>query len=117
MTFAQIFDEYLTRNNITNYKMATDTGISDSLIGYWRKGKRKPTLDNILVIANYLHVSIDYLLTGKERLSGEPLSVVEESIIRMYRALDDRDKVDTAEIVQLKYNRLTKSNPQPTWLL
>lgn len=40
----------------------TIKGVSDSLIGYWRKGERIPKADNLIIIANFLEVSTDYLL-------------------------------------------------------
>lgn len=61
MNFSQILDATMKSRNITNYQMSKETGISDSLIGYWRKGERSPKMDNLLTVANFLGVSLDYL--------------------------------------------------------
>lgn len=62
MNFSQKFDIILKERNISNYEMSKRTGISDSLIGYWRKGERVPKADNLIIISNFLEVSVDYLL-------------------------------------------------------
>ena len=61
MNFSQILDSLMKSRNITNYQMSKETGISDSLISYWRKGERSPKMDNLLTVANFLGVSLDYL--------------------------------------------------------
>lgn len=66
MNFAQILDKTMKERNISNYEMSKKTGISDSLIGYWRKGERVPKADNLLNIANFLECSVDYLLGRTE---------------------------------------------------
>ena len=72
MRFSQIFDSLLKEKGISNYEMSRRTGISDSLIGYWRKGERVPKADNLVTIANFLEVSTDYLLgrTDSEVISS-----------------------------------------------
>ena len=55
----RIMDE----RGVTSYRMAKETGISESLFGAWRK---KPTSKiyscNLVLIAQYLGCSVDYLL-------------------------------------------------------
>lgn len=67
MDFAQRLDKIMKERNISNYEMSKKTGISDSLIGYWRKGERTPKADNIINISNFLEVSTDYLLGKSEQ--------------------------------------------------
>lgn len=62
MPFAQVFNNLLNERGLSNYQISKDTGISDSLIGYWRQGKRVPQADNLAKIADYLDCSVDYLL-------------------------------------------------------
>lgn len=70
MNFAQILDKMMKERNISNYEMSKQTGISDSLIGYWRKGERVPKADNLLNIANFLECSVDYLLGRTDEPTG-----------------------------------------------
>ena len=52
----------MDNSKISAYKMSKETGISDRLIGYWRKGEKMPGAENLIIIANYFNTSIDYLL-------------------------------------------------------
>lgn len=61
MSFSQILDATMKSRNITNYQMSKATGVSESLISYWRKGERSPKMDNLLIAADFLGVSLDYL--------------------------------------------------------
>lgn len=69
MEFPDVLNFLLTSKGLTAYRLSKDTGISQRLIGYWKKGEKKPTSDNLQKLANYFKVSIDYLLTGEW---GEP---------------------------------------------
>lgn len=66
MNFAQILTTIMEQKKISAYKMSKETGISDSLIGYWKKGERVPNAENLIILSKYLNVSIDYLLTGSK---------------------------------------------------
>lgn len=93
MPFAQILNNLLTERGLSNYQISKDTGISDSLIGYWRQGKRIPKADNLLQLANYLEVSTDYLLTGTEvPHSSQELSKSERECLDKFNRLLDIDK-------------------------
>ncbi|MDD3185109.1 MAG: helix-turn-helix transcriptional regulator [Anaerostipes sp.] len=62
--FPERLDHYLTKHGISNYKIEKATKISNSLVGYWRKGSKTPTLCNLIKLCDYLDVPIDYL-TGR----------------------------------------------------
>ena len=60
MQLAQILNNLMESKSISAYKMSKDTGISDRLIGYWKKGEKLPSAENLMIISNYFGVSIDY---------------------------------------------------------
>ena len=62
MKFSQILCNLMDSKHISAYKMSKDTGISDRLIGYWKKGEKLPNAENLIIIANYFNTSIDCLL-------------------------------------------------------
>jgi len=66
MKFAQILDKLMNERDISAYKISKETGISDRLIGYWRKGEKLPGAENLLIIADYFEVTVDYLLKGEK---------------------------------------------------
>ena len=48
--------------NITQLKMAMDLNMSQNTISRYENGEREPGLEELVLIADYLDVSIDYLL-------------------------------------------------------
>ena len=62
MNFAQSLTKIMEERKLTSYRVGKDTGISDSLLGYYRSGKNEPSAENLLKLANYFNISTDYLL-------------------------------------------------------
>lgn len=60
------FRQILTNKGITAYRVAKDTEISNVTLSDWKSGKSIPKIDKLIKIADYLGVSINYLLSGKE---------------------------------------------------
>lgn len=57
----------LEERNITAYRIAKDTGISESLFSKWKeKPSSKVSSGNLVLIADYLNCSVDYLLGRTE---------------------------------------------------
>lgn len=92
MIFAQMLTNIMNEKKISAYKMSKETGISDSLIGYWKKGERVPNAENLILISNYLEVTIDYLLTGKCNEPNNILSEDKKRFLSMYELLTDMEK-------------------------
>ncbi|MCL2077628.1 MAG: helix-turn-helix domain-containing protein [Oscillospiraceae bacterium] len=64
--FAEIFVKHIQNKGVTPYRIAKETGISQGLMGHYKLGEKTPTADNLVKIADYLDVSIDYLLGRTE---------------------------------------------------
>lgn len=60
--FKDVFVQILQNQNITAYKLSRDTGITQGMISYWKKGERMPSAENLITLADYLDCSVDYLL-------------------------------------------------------
>lgn len=45
--------EKLCKSDLSNYKIAQDTGFSDVVIGNWRKGKTRPSRANAVALLRY----------------------------------------------------------------
>lgn len=82
--------EIRTKNNVSQIKLAAAIGVSRSTIAMWETGGSQPDNDNLLLLANYFDVSIDFLLGRKEQkkatkipvlgkvVAGIPIDAVEE---------------------------------------
>ncbi len=60
------FVQLLQQNHLTAYKVARDTGISQSTLSDWKTGRATPKADKLFVLARYFGVSVEYFLTDKE---------------------------------------------------
>lgn len=47
---------------ITDYRVACDTGISKSTFTDWKNGRSEPKVDKLQKLADYFGVSIEYFL-------------------------------------------------------
>ncbi len=63
--FAESFEKALREKNVTRYRLCKDTRISPQSADDWFNAKRKPSMENVLKIAEYLDCSVDYLV-GRE---------------------------------------------------
>lgn len=52
--------------NITQLKLALDLNMSQNTISRYETGEREPGLAELVKIADYLNVSVDYLLERTE---------------------------------------------------
>ncbi len=52
--------------NLSQLKVAMDLNISREALSYYESGKRNPDIQMLLALSDYFHVSVDYLIRGKE---------------------------------------------------
>lgn len=58
------------KSGISQAQLAKELNISASAAGMYEQGRRTPNLDVLVMLAQYFGVSLDYLITGSERLSN-----------------------------------------------
>ena len=51
---------------VTDYRVASDTGIPKSTFSDWKSGRSVPKIDKLLKIATYFGVGIEALLEDEE---------------------------------------------------
>lgn len=81
----------ISQRGITKAKLLADTGLNRNSFVNWRKLGTHPKSDDLTKIANYLGVTVDYLL-GRDTPSGLSLSPDEEELVRCYRRLNNDGK-------------------------
>ena len=62
----EIFEKLLKKYGVTAYKVAKETGITQSTLSDWKRGRSTPKTDNMKKIADYFGVSVEYLMTGQD---------------------------------------------------
>lgn len=63
---AERLKSLMDEERISAYKLAKDLSVSQSVVGYWLKGKTTPNADYIVALCEYFGVSADYLLGLKD---------------------------------------------------
>lgn len=91
MKLSQVLNGLMAETNVSAYKISKETGISDRLIGYWKKGEKMPSAENLLTIANYFGISVDYLLTGEDKI--KPIANDELELLTYYKELPEREQM------------------------
>lgn len=71
MEFSERLKELRKQAHLTQVELASKLGIVQSSYADWERGKKKPTQDNLVKIAQVLNVSVDYLVGNSEEKSDE----------------------------------------------
>lgn len=66
--FTERFRKLLQLREVTAYKVAKETGISQGLMAQYNRGEKIPTVNNLIKIANSLDCSVDYLLERTNKI-------------------------------------------------
>ncbi|MDE6780837.1 MAG: helix-turn-helix domain-containing protein, partial [Ruminococcus sp.] len=120
MEFHEILTELLKTRKITAYQISKDTGISQTAIGKWKKGEQYPTADKLKLLADYLVVTTDYLLTGKEttfktttiEMPSSQLTENEKELLNLFKQLSDREQLKLIGKVEGMVEEFQKNNLQ-----
>lgn len=67
--FATVFNGLLQKNNVSTYTLSLATGISQNCLSVYCSGAGLPSAANLILIADFFGVSIDYLL-GRSDVPG-----------------------------------------------
>ena len=110
----------------TNFKrVERECGLENGTIKRWRE--QSPRLDKLILVSEYLQVSLDYLVFGRSRsepikengsadleiakqvqeltCDGSPLSEDEADLIAMYRLLPSHEQEDLFDLAYFKYRK------------
>ena len=94
----------LKEKNIKSVEISKKLGINQSVISTWKSRKKNPPAEYLIQICEVLNVSIEYLLTGKEIINENMLTLEEQELLNKYRKLNDRykGKLETYAEVYIK---------------
>lgn len=99
------------RLNLTQEKLAEDVNLSMAYIGQVERGDRSLTLDNLIIVAKRLGVTIDYLLS-------DCITPKEDDEYRLWSQLMDgrsqREKMLAINMVNLMFRYLDESPAERT---
>ena len=75
----EIFQKLLDKRGLKAFDVSKATGISSSTLTDWKKGRSVPKQDKMQKIAEFLGVSIEYLMTGEEKEGAETYYLNDET--------------------------------------
>ena len=81
-------NELRNKYNITQLALAKELGVSRSSVNAWEMGISMPTIDRLIDIAEYFHVSVDYLLGLNDRLTIDISSLNEKEKTMIYNLIE-----------------------------
>ena len=58
----EIFEQLLQKYGVSAYKVSKETGIPQSVLSDWKRGRSKPKAEKLKILADYFGVSIEYFL-------------------------------------------------------
>lgn len=59
--FKDILLKMREEKNISQTQIALDLGTKQTTYSNWERGEREPNIEMLIKIANYYHISLDYL--------------------------------------------------------
>ena len=62
LDFAKRLREVMKENSVTQYALEKKTKISGDIVYKWLNGITKPSIENLVKLAEYIDCSVDYLL-------------------------------------------------------
>ena len=105
MEFSERLKELRKGAHLTQVELAGKLWIVQSSYADWERGKKKPTQENLVKIAQILNVSVDYLVGNSEEKSDELDNI--ELLFRMNsKDLTDEEKaVFKKELIEFMEER------------
>jgi transcriptional regulator with XRE-family HTH domain len=84
MQFGDTLRWLIEENDLTQKQLSEDLNVAASTIGNYVIGQREPDFDMLKRIADYFHVSTDYLL---DYHPAEGANQMDEALLRAFRSL------------------------------
>ena len=72
MEFRERLFELRRQAGLSQEELANLLGVTRQAVQKWEAGTSRPDMDNLTALADYFHVSLDYLVTGREAPAPSP---------------------------------------------
>lgn len=79
-------------SRMTQEKLAKAMNVSQTSIGSWELGSREPSCEDLIRLADYFNVSLDYLMGRNDDRQCRSLSSEDEKILSVFKRLDKDNK-------------------------
>ena len=107
MNFSDNLKSLMIENNLTQKKISEIAQVNQRTISSWINGQNEPLAYSVAKIADYFHVSVDYLLgreddLGNISISGSPaleLTAAERELVDTFRRMTKETQAITLDTV------------------
>lgn len=89
MSFGSILRNLLEEREMTQKELAAQLNIAPSTMGSYIQGVREPDFATLIMLADYFHVSTDYLLNHQ---AGNTTDHMEDELLYTFRKLTQEQK-------------------------
>ncbi|WP_455437481.1 helix-turn-helix domain-containing protein [Hungatella hathewayi] len=121
----------IKEKELTFKRVERECGLGNGTIKRW--AEQSPRLDKLVTVAEYLQVSLDYLVFGSESetspngdsidldtykkdqglaCDGSPLSPIEADLVAMFRLLPPSHQEELFDLVYFKYKRAVEDKKE-----
>ena len=117
MTITERIFVELSQKNIAQKDFANNIDVNEKTVSAWKRNNSLPPADKLSNISDCLGISLDYLLTGKEKSPSLPDD--EQELLTYYKKLPEREQVkliSRAETLSEVYAEQVKE-PDPIQLI
>ena len=87
----EVFEQLLQKFGVTTADVCKATGIGQSTMSNWKSRRNLISGKNAQLIADYFGVSVDYLMTGKEKEGGEKYYINDETASIAQEIFDNKE--------------------------
>ena len=87
----EVFEQLLQKFGVTTADVCKATGIGQSTMSNWKSRRNLISGKNAQLIADYFGVSVDYLMTGKEKEGGEKYYINGETASIAQEIFDNKE--------------------------
>ena len=95
--------EVRNEKNITQIRLSIAAEVSQETISAYESGKALPSAETLIKIADFLDVSIDYLLERTDNpLVNSSIKDEDNEIISIYHSLDKNQKEDVLTYAKIR---------------
>lgn len=101
----EIFEQLLQKYGVTAYKVSKETGVTQSTLSDWKRGRSTPKTENMKKIADYFGVTVEYLMTGKNEPKEKAPELTARDERDIKKDLDSlREKLENKELGPAAYD-------------
>jgi SOS-response transcriptional repressor LexA len=105
MDFSERLEILIKAKNTSQKAMAEYLGIRRPSISDWKNLGTIPGADTAIKLAQFLGVSVEYLITGKDKAGLTP---EQRNLLRNYDKLDKRDKETVLDLIETMLKKQNK---------